>query len=41
MFEKDSRTVKNPKHIQKLFFSSIHQENLLLNQQLAKRLIQR
>ena len=41
MFEKDSGIVKNPKHVQKLFFSSIHQENLLLNQQLAKRLIQR
>ena len=41
LFEKDSRTVKNPKQVQKLFSYFIHHENVLLNQQLAKRLIQK
>ena len=41
IFSKDSRAVENPKHLQKMFFYFIHQENLLLNQQLSKRLIQK
>ena len=41
LFEKDSRTVKKLKAPTKIFFSFIHRENLLLNQQLGKRLMQK
>ena len=41
IFSKDSRAVENRKHLQKMFFCFILQENLLMNQQLAKRLIQK
>ena len=41
IFSKDSRVLENPKYLQKMFFCFILQENLLLNQQLAKRLIQK
>ena len=40
-FEKDNRTVKKFKTPTKIFFSLIHRENLLLNQQLGKRLMQK
>ena len=41
IFSKDSRVLENRKHLQKMFFCFILQENLLMNQQLAKRLIQK
>ena len=41
IFSKDSRAVENPNHLQKMFSCFILQENLILNQQLAKRLIQK
>ena len=41
IFEKDIRTVKNPKHLQKVFFCFTRREILPLNQQLTNILIQK
>ena len=41
LLEKGGRTVKKFKTPTKIFFSFIQRENLLLNQQLGKRLMQK